>query len=388
MTIKKSSLRIAILILVFIFYGVALNYFLYYSPEFDWVDQVLTQAVSVGFIYIIYRLGFGGRTTVKFTVWTVLKIFLCLGLFLGFYYLYYHYIIIFLGHGLYYKNMPLRLFFTYSLDLFTKLLIYGSAVWYFERTITVQRKLRINERDRLNLEKKNLELENDKLALQSQNLQLQNEKLKIQYDFLKAQINPHFLYNTLSFFYSKTIANDRQTAEGIALLTDIMRYSLQQGGTDGKVALEDEVTHLANYMQLQQMRFNNTLNVLFDNTVDPAGCRILPHIFITLVENAFKHGEVNNPLHPLTVSLAIQDSDMVFLVKNKIRNGPSDSNTTGVGLNNIRNRIKMEYGGLAKLENNIKDNYFTVVFTVPMTLVRDVPAAPENDTVPAMSITH
>ncbi|HWR32172.1 MAG TPA: sensor histidine kinase [Chitinophagaceae bacterium] len=218
-------------------------------------------------------------------------------------------------------------------------------------------------------------------SLQSQNLQLQNEKLKIQYDFLKAQINPHFLYNTLSFFYSKTAATDKQTAEGIALLTDIMRYSLQQGKADGKVELEDEVAHLNSYIRLQQMRFNNTLNIRFSIEAEPENYRILPHIFITLVENAFKHGEVNNPMHPLEISLAERNDSLVFTVSNKIRKGPVDSNSTGVGLNNVRSRIKMEYGEAALLENNTTKDFFTVSFSVQLALLKKKTEiqAPENE---------
>ncbi len=230
--------------------------------------------------------------------------------------------------------------------------VYAWFYWYYKTSI--QSTLEVSA-----LQKNNLEL-------QSQNLQLQNEKLKAEYDFLKAQINPHFLYNTLSFFYAKTLGTDKQAAEGIALLTDIMRYSLQQGEADGKVGLNDEVTHLNNYIRLQQMRFNNSLNIQFTELKEPERYRILPHIFITLVENAFKHGEVNNPVHPLIISLVEKDSKLVFSVINKIRYGPVDSNSTGVGLNNIRNRIKIEYGDSARLENSITNDFFSVHFSVPL----------------------
>jgi LytS/YehU family sensor histidine kinase len=271
-----------------------------------------------------------------------------------------------------------RKFFTDQSFLYCNYTVYGLLYVFAIRAIEAQKNLRKKEKDNFTLQNQNLKLEKDKFLLQSQNLRLQNEKLKAEYNFLKAQINPHFLYNTLNFFYAKTATTDPKTAEGISLLTDIMRYSLQEGGPDSKVPLKDEIAHLKNYINLQQMRFNNTLNILFKDEVRAADCRVLPHIFITLVENAFKHGEINNPMYPLEISLTEKDDQLLFSVRNKIRNGPVDSQSTGVGLNNIRTRLKMEYGDAARLENSQTEDYFAVNFYVPFALLGRPPHKQED----------
>lgn len=270
-----------------------------------------------------------------------------------------------------------RRFFTDHTFGYFNYSVYGLLYVFSSRAVKSQRDLLQSEKDKFALQKKNIELQTEKLLLQSQNLQLQNEKLKIQYDFLKAQINPHFLYNTLSFFYSKTLISDKETAEGIALLTDIMRYSLQQGEMDGKVELDDEVAHLNNYIRLQQMRFNNTLNIQFTNETEPESYRIVPHIFITLVENAFKHGVANNPLYPLQVRLYQKDGNIIFEVQNKISYGSKDNSGIGVGLQNIRSRLLMEYGDAAGLENRVKDDFFTVHLSIPIILLEKKNNIPE-----------
>ncbi len=252
----------------------------------------------------------------------------------------------------------------YGIDYYITYMFFAVGYFYVMKLSGIEFNLQSLNNEKLTLQNRNLDL-------QTQNLELQNQKLKIQYNFLKAQINPHFLYNTLSFFYSKTLISDKDTAEGIALLTDIMRYSLQQGEMDGKVKLGDEVTHLNNYIRLQQMRFNNTLNIEFTNDIESESYRILPHMFITLVENAFKHGIVNNPLHPLQIKLYQNGNDIVFQVYNKISNGSKGNSGIGVGLQNIQSRLRMEYGEAALLENHVKGDFFTVHLLIPITLLEN-----------------
>ena len=317
---------------------VFLNSFINYinNPNFNLSDQVSKFVISISYFYFVVFILFNKRKIIYKIILIIVGIFL-----------------FYLVRYIVYKYILTSIFDYPNIEKLDSSFFIGSIWWWLHYTVYAYF---------FWLYKKNIE------RISTINT-LHNQKLKIQYDFLKAQINPHFLYNTLSFFYSKTAAIDMETAGGIALLTDIMRYSLQQGEADGKVELEDEVAHLNSYIRLQQMRFNNTLNIEFDNDIETEKYRILPHVFITLVENAFKHGEVNNPMHPLKISLKEENTKMIFSVKNKIQLNPVINPGTGVGLSNIRNRVKMEYGDAASLENNISDDFFSVSFSVPLALL-------------------
>ncbi|HAD14804.1 MAG TPA: hypothetical protein DCF33_20445, partial [Saprospirales bacterium] len=127
--------------------------------------------------------------------------------------------------------------------------------------------------------------------LQEQKLQLEMEKSQANFNFLKAQINPHFLHNTLNFLYAKSLPYSEELSEGILTLSDIMRYALdEQTRQDGKALLADEVEHVNNVIKINQLRFENQLQVHFTVQGSLEGLRIAPFVLITLVENAFKHG--------------------------------------------------------------------------------------------------
>ena len=158
--------------------------------------------------------------------------------------------------------------------------------------------------------------------LEAQKLQLEVEKTQANFNFLKAQINPHFLHNTLNFLYAKSLPYSPELSEGILTLSDIMRYALSEGNAkDGKAPLKDEIEHVRNVIKINQLRFSNHLNVKFNVEGVINGATILPFIFITLVENAFKHGDLKSTEHPIEIYLFIKDNRLLFrcLNKKKIR---------------------------------------------------------------------
>jgi two-component system LytT family sensor kinase len=253
-----------------------------------------------------------------------------------------------------------------SMTFYTQISIYALGYFFAQRSIQKEKQLRLSEQQQAETEKAKLEIENKNLRLQEDKIYLQNEKIKLEYNFLKAQINPHFLYNTLNFFYAKTLMHSAEAADGIAKLTDIMRYALQQGGADGKVFLEQEVEHLHNYIALQQMRFNNTIRIKFNTSGNIHSHRILPHILITLLENAFKHGDTLDPMHPITINLQALEDSIHFSIRNKVRIGPKDGPSTGVGLCNIADRLQMEYGDKQILQHNTDGTFFDVQLSITL----------------------
>jgi LytS/YehU family sensor histidine kinase len=189
--------------------------------------------------------------------------------------------------------------------------------------------------------------------LEAQKLQLEVEKSEANLNFLKAQINPHFLHNTLNFLYAKSLPYSNELSEGILTLSDIMRYALSEGNAkEGKAPLKDEIEHVRNVIKINQLRFDNKLNVNFQVSGVVDGAMIIPFVLITLVENAFKHGDLKKQEHPIDVKLNVEGKKISFYCRNKKKTGPKEL-STGVGLENIKKRLDLAYGD--KYEFNVKD---------------------------------
>src|SRR6476469_9191295 len=181
-------------------------------------------------------------------------------------------------------------------------------------------------------------------VLEAQKLQLEIEKSQANFNFLKAQINPHFLHNTLNFLYAKSLPYSSELSEGILTLADIMRYALSEGNAkDGKAPLKDEIEHVRNVIKINQLRFSNTLNVEFTVNGNVDGISIIPFVLITIVENAFKHGDLKNQNAPIEIKIDVKNNRLNFWCRNKKKAGPKEL-STGVGLDNIRKRLDIAYG--------------------------------------------
>jgi two-component system, LytTR family, sensor kinase len=221
-------------------------------------------------------------------------------------------------------------------------------------------------------------------VLEEQKMQLEVEKSTANFNFLKAQINPHFLHNTLNFLYAKSLPYSQELSEGILTLSDIMRYALSEGNAkDGKAPLKDEIEHVRNVIKINQLRFSNTLNVQFVVEGVANEAMIIPFVLITLVENAFKHGDLKNTADPIDIKLTIDEGQqfkvaakavhlniekaavhkLYFYCRNRKKTGPKEL-STGIGLENIKKRLELAYGKDYSL-NVIDDNeYYTTELTI------------------------
>lgn len=200
--------------------------------------------------------------------------------------------------------------------------------------------------------------------LEEQKMQLEVEKSQANLNFLKAQINPHFLHNTLNFLYAKSLPYSPELSEGILTLSDIMRYALSEGNArNGKAPLKDEIEHVRNVIKINQLRFSNSLNVQFEVNGVLNGAVIIPFVLITLVENAFKHGDLKNVESPIHIKLTVDNNKLYFYCRNKKKTGPKEI-STGVGLDNIKKRLELAYGNGFSL--NVKDE--AVFYTTELTI--------------------
>lgn len=189
--------------------------------------------------------------------------------------------------------------------------------------------------------------------------ELQKQKMDAELSAIKYQINPHFLFNSLSFIYSKTVPLSEEVSNAVLLLSDIMRYALgKEEDAEGKVALFKEVTHMKNVIGINQMRFNNKLSIQYSEQIDNPNARITPLILITLVENAFKHGDLLDPANPLVVRTESDQQKIRFYISNKKKTGPKEL-STGIGLNNVKQRLQLMYAGKHSFTVNQNEHFYT-----------------------------
>ncbi|MBB5634476.1 sensor histidine kinase YesM [Pedobacter cryoconitis] len=177
---------------------------------------------------------------------------------------------------------------------------------------------------------------------QSEELNLQNEIVLTQLSFLKSQINPHFLFNTLNFLYSQVYGLSRETAGSILLLSDIMRYGLQNPDEDGKSYLNEEINHLKSYIAINQLRFDNKLHIVLTLNGQFEFRKVPSLILITIIENAFKHGDLNDPDFPCLINISVYDNLFDFYIINK-KNHLTKPEPSGIGLVNIKQRLNIIY---------------------------------------------
>jgi len=163
--------------------------------------------------------------------------------------------------------------------------------------------------------------------------------------FLKSQVNPHFLFNTLNNIYALTYTKSDEAPGAVLKLSELMRYMLyESNSSDGKpqkVPLSKEVKYLENLIDLEKIRVAGA-QVHFKAEGNTDLYRIEPLLLITFVENAFKHGDLTNPESPLTVLLSVRNGVLTFITKNKKSNRQKDS-VGGIGLQNVERRLALLY---------------------------------------------
>ena len=194
-----------------------------------------------------------------------------------------------------------------------------------------------------------------------QKKEMEAEKLTSELAFLKSQVNPHFLFNTLNNICSLARKKSDDTENAIIKLSQIMRYMLQDSQVE-KVNLEMEVEYLNGYIELQRIRLPESVRVNFLVEGNPEKISIEPLLLIPFVENAFKHGVTFQGDTDINISLRISENRLVFYVSNKIaRQGEMPGkNGSGIGLKNVVRRLELLYPDRHKLSVTDDGNLYQV----------------------------
>lgn len=212
-------------------------------------------------------------------------------------------------------------------------------------------------------------------SLQLQQLESQLEKQKLEKDllaaenaFLKAQINPHFVFNSLNFIQDYVAAYTEKGSELIIQLAEVMHYAFAGPTPDGKVNLSDEVEQLYSYLYLNQQRFNHKLFIDVQVNGDTGNIRIIPLVLISILENMFKYGELADRSTPATFCLNADEDGVSLSVQNK-KAKCSHVSSSGIGMSNMQKRLDQFYPGKHQLDvvQNVSHYQLNLNIAIPAT---------------------
>jgi LytS/YehU family sensor histidine kinase len=188
---------------------------------------------------------------------------------------------------------------------------------------------------------------------------IENEKLTAELNFLKEQINPHFLFNTLNNLYYLAYSQSPKTPEVVAKLSQMMRYMIYDTNHP-KVLLSKEIEYMQNYISLERLRLNNQIPIDFNIEGKYEDVWITPLVLITFLENAFKHGvSSTNPKAWVKVNIRVEGSNCMYAVENSKHPTPGDhAGKSGIGLLNVQRRLELSYPGQYTLDvKDLPDRY-------------------------------
>jgi len=171
---------------------------------------------------------------------------------------------------------------------------------------------------------------------------LENETLVSEVSFLKSQVSPHFLFNTLNNIYSLSLNNSPNTSEAIMKLSQLLRYMLYE--SDGKqVGLGKEIEYIQNYIELQKIRVREDVQIVFEVKGDYENKMIEPMLLIPFIENAFKHGVNYSSKSVIKIYIEVKDDQLYLEVENPLNNKTEKDKASGIGLNNVKRRLELLY---------------------------------------------
>ena len=189
---------------------------------------------------------------------------------------------------------------------------------------------------------------------------VREQVLEAELAFLRAQVSPHFLFNTLNSIYSLTLSKSDDAPEAIVKLSSLMRYALSDSIHE-KVSLQDELDYISSYIDLQKMRLTSKIRISFEQQGEVGGKQIAPFLLIPFIENAFKYGVNSESNSDIKISIIV-DATYILLgvTNNKVYLRLDREKSSGMGISTTRKRLGLLYPGKHELEISDRENEFGV----------------------------
>jgi sensor histidine kinase YesM len=237
--------------------------------------------------------------------------------------------------------------------------------FYIRESFAKERRLSILQQEKSKLEQQKIQNELENAVLKQQELKAQQENLQLEYAFLRSQINPHFLHNTLNMLFSQALNYSPELAENILKLSAIMRYSLESLKHEGgKVSVQRELEHLQTLIEIYNLRFGNSNTILYNVTGKLNGQTIPPLSLITIVENAFKYGDIKDTQNPLLIDVVLKPDEMYFYCKNKKKKNNIQLSSHNIGITNLGRRLDASCKDKYTLKATDEEEFYTFELTI------------------------
>ncbi len=208
-----------------------------------------------------------------------------------------------------------------------------------------------------------------KLRYKSQEVeeQLIREKLQSELSFLRAQTNPHFLFNTLNNLYVLARKKSEKTANAIMMLSKIMRFVLYDCRAP-RIAVSDEAKVIQDYMELEKLRYNDRLTIRYTECLDDPHTAIAPLLLLPFVENSFKHGANSTTGEAeIHIDLTLKGSTLVFKVENTAEsNLEANAFSGGIGLKNVQRQLDLVYPQRHELSTEKENGWFRAMLKIEL----------------------
>lgn len=202
--------------------------------------------------------------------------------------------------------------------------------------------------------------------LQQRMVQTAKEKAEAELSFLKSQINPHFLFNSLNSVYFLIDKNNTDARGALHKFSEMLRYQLYEANGE-KIPVEKEVQYLKDYMALQQLRKDEKYSVEFNCTPSVKGFSIESLLLIPFLENAFKHiSHLHDKNNFIRAAIDFSENKLFFSVVNSSEKSPSADRQRGIGLGNVKRRLELLYPGKHELNITESDNLFSVQLNIQL----------------------
>ncbi|EHQ25562.1 sensor histidine kinase [Mucilaginibacter paludis] len=263
--------------------------------------------------------------------------------------------VILVDSGIVIHEKPFRMSWVYFFSmLYRGGYFAGFSTGYYYLVTYMKEKRKTNE-----LEKQHL---NDIITQQK----AEQELTKAQNAFLKAQINPHFLFNTLDFIYHSIADSSPIAADAVIVLTEMMRYAVDADKMGEYIYLGDEIDQAENLIYLNQVRQNHSLYFKLNYTEQIRNIRLIPLVLLTLIENIFKHGDLSEPNDEAVINLNLDAHYLHIDTYNLISQNTSDTGSHA-GLNNIQKRLGYTYGSEVTFNYHAdQTNHFHLNLSIPL----------------------
>jgi sensor histidine kinase YesM len=201
---------------------------------------------------------------------------------------------------------------------------------------------------------------------QRQKMQIQEEKTRAELELLKAQLHPHFLFNTLNNLYTLVIERSEKAPDMLLRLSGLLSYVLYECKAP-EVSLEKEIKVMLDYIALEQERYGSRLEISTDFSGDLEGKMIAPMMFQPFVENAFKHGTAEQIGRVwMSIELSVRKNQLIFRVINSVDWKFAEKKAGGIGIENVRRRLELLYPGKYTLEQDAGEETYIISLTIEL----------------------